>query len=117
MIATDATSRREGTMRFKNLSSIVMAIVFASAIGGITTAPAFGQGYNDRRGYNTQGQYTQGRYQQGRYEYGRYVYVHGRRVYQPRTYYYPQPVYVPPPVVYYPEPSPGISLVFPIIIR
>ena len=99
-------------MSFKNLSSIVMAIVFASAIGGIYIAPAFGQGHNDRRGYN-----TQGRYQQDRYEYGRYVYVHGRRVYQPRTYYHPQPVYVPPPVVYYPEPSPGISLVFPIIIR
>ena len=99
-------------MSIKNFSSIVMAIVFASAIGGITTAPAFGQGYNDRRGYQ-----QQGRYQQDRYEYGRYVYVHGRRVYQPRTYYHPQPVYVPPPVAYYPEPSPGISLVFPIVIR
>jgi hypothetical protein len=109
-------------MRIKKFSSmggkIVMAIVFASAIGGIYIASAFGQGYNDRRGYNTQGQYQQqGRYQQGRYEYGQYVYVHGRRVYQPRTYYHPQPVYAPPPVAYYPAPSPGISLVFPIIIR
>ena len=103
-------------MRIKGFSlivgKIVMTIVFASMIGGIYIAPAFGRDGDDRRGYN-----TQGRYQQGRYEHGQYGYVHGRRVYQPRTYYHPQAVYGPPPVEYYPEPSPGISLVFPIVIR
>jgi hypothetical protein len=95
-------------MRIKNFSSIVMAIVFASAIGGIYIAPAFGKDDNNRRGQNTQGRYQQGRYEHGQYVRGRYV---------PRTYYHPQPVYAPPPVLYYPAPSPGISLVFPIIIR
>jgi hypothetical protein len=92
--------------RTRNLSSrviaIVMAFVFASAIGGIFTAPAFGKD-NDRRE----------RYQQhGRHE-------RGRRVYQPARRYYPLPVYAPPPVVYTPAPyqSPGISLFFPIHIR
>jgi len=89
------------------VGKIVMTIVFASMIGGVYIAPAFGKDGGNRRGYKTQ----------GRYEHGQYVYMHGRRVYQPRTYYYPQPVYAPPPVVYYPEPSPGISLVFPIVIR
>lgn len=112
-------------MRIKGFNSIVgkivMTIVFALVIGFIYIAPAFSRDGDDRRGYNDdrRGYNTQGRYRQDRYEHGRYVYDHGRRVYQPRTYYHPEPVYAPPPVVYYPEPepSPGISLVFPIIIR
>ena len=99
-------------MRIKSFSSmvskIVMALVFAAMIGGVYFAPAFGKDGNDRRGYNTQAQHQQGRYEHGHYERGRYV---------PHTYYHPQPVYAPPPVVYAPAPSPGISLVFPIIIR
>jgi hypothetical protein len=90
-------------MKIKSFSSMVgkiaMALVFASAIGGMFIAPAFGRD-NDRRG---------GHEERGRYE-------HGRRGYQPRTYY-GAPVYAPPPVVYAPAPSPGISLVFPIHIR
>ena len=99
-------------MRIKSFSSmvgkIVMAIVFASLIGGTYIAPAFGKNGDDRREYNAHGRYDHGRYEHGRYEHGRYV---------PRTYYHPQPVYAPPPVVYVPAPSPGISLVFPIRIR
>jgi len=72
-------------MRTKGFSlivgKIVMTIVIASMIGGTYITPAFGKDGGDRRGYN-----TQGRYQQGRYEHGQYVYLHGRRVYQPRTY-------------------------------
>jgi len=79
------------------VGKIAMALVFASMIGGIYIAPAFG---DDRRG---------GHQERGRYE-------HGRRGYHPRTYY-AAPVYAPPPVVYAPAPSPGISLVFPIHIR
>ena len=137
MIATATTSRQQTlfcdreslqewkvTMRTSNtraskfsstVGKIVMALVFASMIGGISIAPAFGRDDDRREGYNAQGRYAQGRYEQGRY-----VYVHGRRVYQPpRRYYYPAPVYAPPPVVYAPAPyqSPGISLVFPIRIR
>ena len=90
---------------------IVMALVFASMIGGIAIAPAFGKDKdkNKRGGYH----------EQGRNEHDRYE--HGRREYQSshRYYYYPAPVYAPPPVIYVPDPyqSPGIELVFPIIIR
>ena len=97
--------------RTKNFSStvgkIVMALVFASAIGGIFIAPAFGRDNDRREGYQEQGRYEQGRYEQG------------RRRYQRRRRYYPGPVYAPPPVVYSPAPyqSPGISLFFPFDIR
>ena len=75
------------------VGKIVMALVFASMIGGICVAPAFAEDHRDRR--------------RGHYE-GR---EHRR--------YYSEPVYAPPPVVYYPDnyQSPGISLVFPIRIR
>jgi hypothetical protein len=92
--------------RTKNGSStvgkIVMALVFASAIGGIFIAPAFGRDDDRREGYQERGRSEQ-----------------GRRRYQPRRRYYPGPVYAPPPVVYSPAPyqSPGISFFFPFDIR
>jgi hypothetical protein len=84
-----------------------MALVFASTIGGISMAPAFGEENDTREGYQ-----MQGRYEHGRHE-------HRRRVYQPRRRYYPETVYAPPPVVYAPAPyrSPGIRLFFPFHIR
>ena len=90
---------------------IVMALVFASMIGGISIAPAFGRD-NDRRG----GYHDHGRYEHGRYGYRSRAYYY--RGYQPYGYY-PPPVYAPPPVIYAPAPyqSPGISLVVPIRIR
>jgi hypothetical protein len=106
MRTSDTPARKSSS----TVGKIVMALVFASMIGGISIAPAFGKDKDRREGYN----------EHGRYEKGRYVYEHGLRVYQPpRRYYYPAPVYAPPPVVYAPAPyqSPGISLVFPIIIR
>ena len=90
------------------VGKIVMALVFASAIGGIFMAPAFGKDNDDRR---------EGYQEHGRSEHDRRR--PARRVYQPARRYYPEPVYAPPPVVYYPAPyqSPGISIVFPIHIR
>jgi len=87
------------------VGKIVMALVFAFMIGGIFITPAFSVESYGRGEYN-----QHGRYERGRYE-------HGRRVYQPRTYYYSPPVYAPPVDVYVPTPWPGISIVFPIIIR
>jgi hypothetical protein len=79
------------------VGKIVMAVVCASMIGGIFTAPVFA----DDRGRREE-------YQRGKYQ-------KNRRAYHPpppRRYYYNPP----PPVVYAPAPyqSPGISIVFPL---
>ena len=91
------------TRKFSStVGTIVMALVVASMIGGISIAPAFGKDHDKRQGY---------------YERG---HDRGRRAYQqPRHYYYSEPVYAPPPVYYNPAPyqSPGINLVFPVHIR
>ncbi|MGA2110136.1 MAG: hypothetical protein ABSH25_21110 [Syntrophorhabdales bacterium] len=84
------------------LGRIVMALVVASMIGGMSIAPAFAR---DDRG--------RGHEERGRHE------PRGRARGHQAHGYYQEPVYAPPPVVYSPQPyqSPGISLVFPIHIR
>jgi len=92
------------TRKFSStVGKIVMALVFASMIGGISIAPAFAR--DNGRGHSQQGHGGHGGdrgHYRGGYRYG-----------------YAEPVYAPPPVVYDPTPyqSPGISLVFPIQIR
>ena len=95
------TSNRQVSTFSSTVSKIVMALVLASMIGGISAAPAFGKDNGRHGGHNGHGHYG-----------------HSRHVYQsPPRYYYSAPVYAPPPVAYVPAPSPGISLVFPIHIR
>jgi hypothetical protein len=100
------TSNTRARTFISTVGKIVMALVFASMIGGISIAPAFGKDKdNDRH---------EGYHDQGRTKHGHRAY------YQPsHRYYYPEPVYAPPPVIYVPDPyqSPGINLVFPVIIR
>jgi hypothetical protein len=98
------TSKTRARKFSSTVGKIVMAFVFASMIGGISIAPAFGKDKdNDRH--------------EGYQEHGRYE--HDRREYQPPRRYYSAPVYAPPPFIYFPTPyqSPGISLFFPIYIR
>jgi hypothetical protein len=83
-----------------------MALVFASMIGGLSISTAFAKDKdNDKH---------EGYHEQGRNE-------HGQRAHHPPPprRYYSEPVYAPPPVICTPNPyqSPGISLVFPIVIR
>ena len=102
---TMRTSNTRATKFSSTVIKILMALVFASMIGGISIAPAFGRD-NDRGRGQERGRHEagpRGHYRGGYHPYG----------------YYPAPVYAPPPVVYAPAPyqSPGISLVFPIRIR
>jgi hypothetical protein len=89
-------------MRTSIVGKILMALIFASLIGGLSVGPAFGD--NDRRG--------KGLKQQGRHDNRRWHDNRNRRVYRPYRYQ-PAPVYAPPPVIYAPLPSPGISIFFP----
>ncbi|MBF0551565.1 MAG: hypothetical protein HQK60_13645 [Deltaproteobacteria bacterium] len=101
------TSNTRTTWFSSTVGKIVMALVFASMIGGISGAPAFGQ----------EMQRSDRQYHRDRYNSDRHYRDHRRVYYQnSRSYYYTERVYVPPPVVYAPAPyqSPGISIVFPI---
>jgi len=90
----------------------VVALAFASLLGGLSIAPAFADNDHD----NGRGRgHRHGNHQRD---------WHGDRDgyygYQPeyrQPYYYAQPVYVPPPVYYTPRQSPGVSLFFPLDLR
>jgi hypothetical protein len=83
--------------------TIVAAVTLASALAGVSIAPAYARNDHDRRGHSDRGLHR------GEWRNDRWAYRD--------PYYYSQPVYVPPPVYYPPQPSPGISLFFPLNLR
>jgi hypothetical protein len=98
----ESFQERKGIMRTSLVGKIMMALIFASVIGGLSAGPALGA--NGHKG--------QGPKQQGRHDNRGWYDNRGRRVY--RSYrYQPQTIYAPPPVIYAPLPSPGISIFFP----
>src|SRR4249920_3575663 len=96
------TTTQAGNSR-RTIGSIVTALAVALEIGGLAITPALGD--ND-------GRHDKG-WHKGHSKGGEAVYVY-RPVY---PYYYSAPVYAPPPVYYDPQPSPGISLFFPLFIQ
>ena len=96
-------------MRTSIVGKIVIALIFASVIGGISVGPALGK--NDNRG---QGPQQRGYYDdRGRYDNRGWYDNRGRRVYRPHGYYRPAPGYGPPPAFVVPVPSPGIRIFLP----
>ena len=96
-------------MRTSIVGKILMALIFASVIGGISAGPALGK--NDNRG---QGPQQRGYYDdRGRYDNRGWYDNRGRRVYRPHGYYRPAPGYGPPPAFVVPVPSPGIRIFLP----
>lgn len=88
-------------MRTSIVGKILMALIFASVIGGISAGPALGKNDNRSQGPKHRSWHDN----------------RSREVYRPYRYR-PAPVYAPPPVIYAPLPSPGISIFFPpIVIR
>ena len=94
----------------------VMALAFASVIGGLSISSSAlaeddgGHGWQqnrkadkDHRKFEKHG--------------GREGYGYGYRPVYQRPYNYAQPVYIPPPVYYEPRQSPGINLFFPLDFR
>lgn len=93
---------------------VVLALAFASIVGGVSLAPAFADN-DDWKQKQNRGQYrAEGREDNDRVEYRYYGY-------QPYNYNYtyrPYTYYAPPPVVYAPPyQSPGLNFVFPLTIR
>ena len=98
-------------MKASTTGKILVALAFASMIGGLSVGTALGDD-NDRR------QAQQNRREQDRREqYRRQQEVdrrdHGGWRDDRGGWHAYRPVYVPPPVVYAPSPSPGISIFFP----
>jgi hypothetical protein len=97
-------------MKTSTADKILMALAFASMIGGISVGTALADD-NDRR------QAQQSHREQDRREQDRRQEVdrgdHGGWRDNRGAWHGYQPVYVPPPVVYAPSPSPGISIFFP----
>lgn len=94
---------------------VVMTLVFALAICGLSISPAFADHDDDHEHGN---HYGQNEWHRDHDDYGnRYGngYGDGYRYQQP--YRYAQPVYVPPPVYYAPQQSPGVSLFLPLNFR
>ena len=85
---------------FKTVGSVA-ALAFAALLAAGLLAPQTAQA--DSRDH---------RDDRGRHD----AYRHDDRRYR-RDWRQPDVVYAPPPVVYRPEPSPGISLFLPIVIR
>jgi len=102
-----------GVRKFRPIAGkIMMGLVFASMIGGLSAGPALG-----RDDFRYPGPYDQGRYERRGQDRDWHYYERGRRVYRP--YGYNAPVYAPPPIFYAPPPPPpGISIFLPpIVIR
>src|ERR1019366_667215 len=103
------TSTNQARNSRPTISKIVMALAVASVMGSMAITPALAKNDKDRKGHQDQGLHK------GQYKGEREQPVY-RPVYQD-PYRYSQPVYAPPPVYYEPQPSPGISLFFPLDIR
>ena len=98
-------------MKTSIAGKILMALSFASMIGGISVGTALADD-NDRR------QPQQNRREQDRREQARRQQEVDRRDHggwrdNRGAWHAYQPAYVPPPVVYTPSPSPGITIFFP----
>jgi hypothetical protein len=93
-----------------------MALAVASVIGGLSMAPAFGDN-DDRRGHRDNGRHNGDRHADRHGDRNWRERGPGYRPMYPHPYVYAAPVYAPPPIYYPPQPSPGISLFFPLEVR
>ncbi len=99
------------------VGKIVLALIAASVMVGISMGPALSADNNRRSGPQERDQRAYQPYQRA-HQPARHARQPARRGYQPYGYYPAPPVvYAPPPVVYAPPPSPGISLFFDLPIR
>jgi len=98
---------------------IVTAFGLSLALAAMSAAPAFGADYHHGPGpqqASRSHEAQRGAHYQGGYHNQHNTYYRGGTSYYHGVYNDPY-VYAPPPVAYVPEPTPGISLVFPLQFR
>jgi hypothetical protein len=99
------STKRSGKLRY-TVVKLGVGLALAAMFGGIVSSPAFA---GDRGRGGDRG---------GRGDYhGHWRHGYDRRDWRGNGYYEPAEVYAPPPVYYPPQPSPGVSLFFPVHIR
>ncbi|CAB3744406.1 hypothetical protein LMG24238_07258 [Paraburkholderia sediminicola] len=100
---------------------IMAAACLALAVGGMSMAPAFGEGNSNHEGQQQHGASNNYRHNQEGHQSdhgNRQAYQHHGDDHRRGDYYGNQDyVYAPPPVVYAPESAPGISLFIPLQFR
>ena len=105
------TSTKQARNFRPTIRRIVTALALVSAMGSMAMTPALAKDNGNGRGHADKGLHK-GELRGNRDEWRDF-----RPVYRPvyvAPYYYSRPVYVPPPVYYPPQPSPGITLFFPL---
>jgi hypothetical protein len=102
--------------RCRKLAPSVVALAFAVVIGGVSTAPARAQGFDENRGremhrdHDNREHYRQHDHHRDHHR--------DHNEYESRSYGRPAYVYSPPPVYYAPPPGPPIiDFVFPLRFR
>ena len=102
------------TKRSGSLRSPGIRFGIALAVAGVLGAMAMSPAYADDHGRGDRG--DRGGHDRG-YDRGHWRHGYDRGDWRGNGYYEPYQVYAPPPVYYPPQPSPGISLFFPVHIR
>jgi hypothetical protein len=97
------TSKTQAGSLRPTVGRIAAAVVIAAVTGSMFATPAFARRDDHRRGGEWRG------HRGGGVTIGAYPYAY--------PYGYAQPVYAPAPVYYPPQPSPGVSLFFPLNVR
>ncbi len=96
------STKRRGNLRATAVKFGV-ALTLAAMFGGMVMSPALARD----RGHGGRGGDRGGHWRHG----------YDRGDWRGNGYYEPAEVYAPPPVYYPPQPSPGVSLFFPVHIR
>ena len=96
-------------MRNSIVGKILMVLIFASVIGGMSAGPALARNGDRGHGPAPRGWYDD----RGRHDNRGRHWDRGRRLYRPHGYYRPGRVYGPPPAFVVPVPPPGVSIFLP----
>jgi hypothetical protein len=99
-------------MKTSTAGKVLVALAFASIIGGLSVGTALGDDNDRRRAEQNRREYDRREQERDRRGNGVWHDNGGWRDNRGGWHAY-HPVYVPPPVVYAPSQSPGISIFFP----
>jgi hypothetical protein len=102
-----STAHTQATPGRSTVGTLVLALTFATVIGGVALRPAFSQEFERRPWHQERRAYERERQGEHRRHWREWQEERRGRTYSPYGYYAPPPVVYPPPV-----PSPGLNFFF-----